>query len=167
MHLHEPSHDVSPPATEGTTSTGITGDHRTHLLAIRRRPAGAVKGRRRRRAQRACPRRHPAASGILCSSTGPKRGRPPSTNAGRAVCPIQASVGAGEEPLPLHRVGPWYPVVPVELVPTLTGGDTRRAEDHRCASRSAWKTRPAHETRMKVSPPPTELKRPAVLERSA
>jgi len=33
-------------------------------------------------------------------------------------------VGAGEEPSARHRVGPWYPVIPVELVPSLAGGDT-------------------------------------------
>ena len=31
--------------------------------------------------------------------------------------------GCGEEPLALHRVGPWIPVTPVVLVPTLAGGD--------------------------------------------
>jgi hypothetical protein len=31
----------------------------------------------------------------------------------------------GEEPSALHRVGPWIPVTPVVLVPTLAGGDTR------------------------------------------
>jgi hypothetical protein len=47
-------------------ATGHEGDHfhrdhrgpRAHLLATCRRSAGTVKGRRRRRAQRACPRRH-------------------------------------------------------------------------------------------------------------
>lgn len=29
----------------------------------------------------------------------------------------------GEEPSARHRVGPWYPVTPVDLVPTLAGGD--------------------------------------------
>lgn len=32
-------------------------------------------------------------------------------------------MGAGKEPSARHRVGPWYPVTPVELVPSLSGGD--------------------------------------------
>ena len=33
----------------------------------------------------------------------------------------------GEEPSSSHRVGPWSPVIPVELVPTHAGGDSRGA----------------------------------------
>jgi hypothetical protein len=29
----------------------------------------------------------------------------------------------GEEPFARQRVGPWSPVIPVKLVPTLAGGD--------------------------------------------
>ncbi len=32
----------------------------------------------------------------------------------------------GEEPSSRHRVGPWSPVIPVELVPALVGGDRHR-----------------------------------------
>ena len=33
----------------------------------------------------------------------------------------------GEEPSPRHRVGPWSPVIPVQVVPALVGGDTPTA----------------------------------------
>jgi hypothetical protein len=33
--------------------------------------------------------------------------------------------GQGEEPPARHRVGPWFPVIPVDLVPGNTGGDMR------------------------------------------
>jgi hypothetical protein len=56
---------VSPPAAEGTISTGITDPQGTsycHPPEV----AWDAKGRLRRRAKRACPGRHPATSGILC-----------------------------------------------------------------------------------------------------
>lgn len=36
----------------------------------------------------------------------------------------QSTFGGGEEPSARHRVGPWIPVTPVDLVPSLAGGDT-------------------------------------------
>jgi hypothetical protein len=37
--------------------------------------------------------------------------------------------GQGEEPSASHRVGPWVPVIPVELVPVLAGGDIDAARE--------------------------------------
>src|SRR5215468_4759568 len=37
--------------------------------------------------------------------------------------------GQGEEPSPRHRAGPWYPVIPVEMVPTIAGGDIQLTYD--------------------------------------
>jgi len=34
--------------------------------------------------------------------------------------------GQGGEPPARHRVGPWFPVFPVDLVPGNAGGDTSR-----------------------------------------
>src|ERR1700759_3810223 len=34
----------------------------------------------------------------------------------------------GEEPSARHRVGPWIPVTPVDLVPALAGGDMRHVQ---------------------------------------
>lgn len=81
---------VSPPAQEGTTSTGAHGP--TYWP-----PAGGPPGRsrgRRHRAQRAHPRRHrqPVTS---CARAQTLRGRPPSTNAD------------APRARPTHRVTPW------------------------------------------------------------
>ena len=47
--------------------------------------------------------------------------------------------GGGEEPFALHRVGPWIPVTPVVLVPTLAGGDKIELSDPELASEIARK----------------------------
>ena len=41
----------------------------------------------------------------------------------------QSTLGGREEPSALHRVGPWSPVTPVEVVPALTGGDRLITKD--------------------------------------
>jgi hypothetical protein len=38
----------------------------------------------------------------------------------------RSTFGGGEEPPARHRVGPWIPVTPVDLVPSLAGGDIHR-----------------------------------------
>ena len=95
---HWPRRGPLPPGSPGTTDppTGHSPEARRGSQGAPQAPSAASS-----------PSTAPAASGILFSSTDPKRGRPPSTNVGRAVCPIRASVGAGEELLPRHRVGPW------------------------------------------------------------
>ncbi len=47
----------------------------------------------------------------------------------------------GEEPPARHRVGPWSPVIPVELVPANVGGDTRRLQSWRYSRRGPRRPR--------------------------
>jgi hypothetical protein len=42
------------------------------------------------------------------------------------VCALhRRQVTRGEELSVVHRVGPWLPVIPVDLVPAMAGGDIR------------------------------------------
>jgi hypothetical protein len=114
---------LSPPATQGTTSTGSPG---TRGPPRRGSPPGArsaVQGRQGRRAQRARPGRH-VRTLALSRRAQAREGASSSRNTDAWVRG-RASVGAGEEPSARHRVGPWSPVTPVDLVPTLAGGDSR------------------------------------------
>jgi hypothetical protein len=113
---HRPRRVPLPPGSPGTTDPP-TG----HLPEARRGSQGAPQAP----SAASLPSTAPAASGILCASTDPKRGRPPSTNVGTRACTMPASVGAGEEPSARHRVGPWSPVMPAILVPSFVGGDRR------------------------------------------
>ena len=45
---------------------------------------------------------------------------------GRAACSLSVNRHSGEEPLRFHRPGPWVSVIPVEVKPSETGGDTAR-----------------------------------------
>jgi len=124
------------PRPRGVT-TGQDGDHfhrdhrgpRTHLLATRRRSAGAVKGRRRRRAQRARPRRHrrPLASCVRAQtpSGGVHRRRTRDAPSGRQWAQAKNRPQAtGWVPGDRRSRWSWYPRSPaVTLVaPILTGG---------------------------------------------
>jgi hypothetical protein len=77
---------MSPPATKGTTPTGITGDHGPTYWP----PAGGTPGQSRGAA--GAERSELALDGTgglwhpVCEHR-PKRGRPPSTNVGRACAP--------------------------------------------------------------------------------
>jgi hypothetical protein len=91
---------------------------------ICRRSDGAVKGRRRRRAQRACPRRYRRPLAFWCLSTAPESGRPPSTNVGHAVCPIERQWAQAK---PRRRVTSVHHALPdlEPVVPAASAGGRR------------------------------------------
>jgi hypothetical protein len=60
-------------------------------------------------------------------------GAPPRARRPRAPC---VAAGQGEEPPPRQRVGPWVPVMSLEMGPYVAGGDSGRAQDRRrCGKR--------------------------------
>jgi len=149
--LHRLSRALTSRVTTGLAGCYFFTDHRgprTHLLATCRRHGGAVKGRHRRRAQRASPSTAPAASGICVRPRAPKRGRPPSMTVGTRACTMRASVGAGEETVRAPPVGPcpWSLslVIPAIVVPSFVAATARRS----CAPRAPLPRENAH------APPP-------------
>ena len=94
---HKTSSQVSPPASEGTETTGPTGPGS--------RPSPATWD--------------PPARGEVARSSSPSRA---SSLCSSPAATLDLACGPWAAPL---RGGPWSPVIPVELVPKLAGGDTQ------------------------------------------